>query len=61
MRIAIWNLERLKKRKRQLIIDKLIEIDADILILTETNSSIQLDNYICISTERLTLGFDNTD
>jgi hypothetical protein len=61
MRIAIWNLERLKKRKRQLIIDKLIEIDADILILTETNSSIQLDNYICISTELLPLGFDKTD
>ena len=61
MRIATWNLERLKKRKRQLIIDKLIEIDSDILILTETDSSIQLDNYICISTELLPLGFDNTD
>lgn len=60
MKIATWNLERLKKRKRQLIIDKLIEIDADILILTETDSSIQLDNYICISTELLPLCFDNT-
>ena len=61
MRIATWNLERLKKRKRQLIIDKLIEIEADILILTETDSSIQLENYFCISTELLPLGFDNTD
>lgn len=60
MRIATWNLERMK-RKSQLIIEKLIEIDADILILTETNSSIQLDNYTCISTELLPLGFDNTD
>ena len=61
MRIATWNLERLKKRKRQLIIDKLIEIEADILILTETDYSIQLENYFCISTELLPLGFENTD
>jgi len=61
MKIATWNLERPNKRKRQLIIDKLIEVDADILILTETDSSIQLDNYICISSELLPLGFDNTD
>jgi exonuclease III len=61
MKIATWNLERLKKRKKQLIIDKLIEIDADILILTETDSSIQLDNYFCVSTELLPLGFDNTN
>lgn len=61
MRIATWNLERVKKRKRQLIIEKLIEIDADIFILTETDSSIQLDNYICISTELLPFGLDNTN
>jgi hypothetical protein len=60
MKIATWNLERLEKRKNQLIIEKLIEIDADILILTETNACIQLDNYTCISTELLPNGFDNT-
>jgi hypothetical protein len=59
MRVATWNLDRPKKSKRQLIIDKLIEINADILILTETNSYIQLDDYICISTELLPKSFDN--
>ena len=59
MRVATWNLDRPKKSKRQLIIDKLIEINADILILTETNSCIQLDNYISISTELLPKSFDN--
>lgn len=59
MRIATWNLQRLEKRKNQLILDKLIDIDADILVLTETNAIIQLDNYTCISTDFLPADFDN--
>ena len=59
MRIATWNLERLIKRKNQLVLDKLVDINADILILTETNSIIQLENYSCISTDHLPTNFDN--
>ena len=59
MKIATWNLERLEKRKNQLILDKLNAINADILVLTETNSIIQLDNYNCISTTLLPTNFDN--
>ena len=59
MKIATWNLERLIKRKKQLVLDKLAEINADILVLTETNSIIQLENYTCISTDSLPTEFDN--
>ena len=59
MRIATWNLQRLDKRKNQLILDKLIDINADILVLTETNSIFQLDNYTCISTDLLPTDFDD--
>lgn len=61
MKIATWNLERPNNKKKQLIIDKLVDIDADILILTETSSIIQLDNYFCVSTKRLPTFFDNTN
>jgi len=59
MKIATWNLERPNIIKKQVIIDKLIDIDADILILTETSSIIKLDNYSCVSTEHLPAFFDN--
>jgi exonuclease III len=59
MRIATWNLQRLDKRKNEQILDKLADINADILVLTETNSIIQLDNYNCISTDLLPNNFDN--
>ncbi len=59
MKIATWNLERLIKKKSQLVLDKLADINADIFILTETNSIIQLDNYTCISTDLLPTNFDN--
>jgi len=59
MRIATWNLQRLEKRKNQQVLDKLADINADILVLTETNSIIQLDNYTCISTDLLPTDFDN--
>ena len=44
MRIATWNLERPKASsgKNTEIIEKLKEVNADILILTETHSSIDL-------------------
>jgi exonuclease III len=59
MRIATWNLQRLDKRKNQLILDKLVDINPDILVLTETNSIIQLDNCTCISTDLLPTDFDD--
>lgn len=58
MKIATWNLQRLEKKKNNLILEKLVEINADILILTETSTLIQLENYNCISTELLPSGFD---
>lgn len=59
MRIATWNIERLIKRKNEPVLDKLADINADILVLTEANSIIQLDNYTCISTDPLPAYFDN--
>jgi hypothetical protein len=45
MRIATWNVERLKhKSKLHLIIEQLTSINADILILTETDNQIILDD-----------------
>ena len=58
MKIATWNLQRLDKRKNQLILEKLAEINAEILVLTETNSVIQLENYVCISTDLLPKDLD---
>jgi exonuclease III len=45
MKIATWNLERPKtsSRKNESILEKLKGIDADILILTETNKCIDLE------------------
>ncbi len=46
MKIATWNIERLKHRNKLPQIVSVIEkIDADILILTETDERIQLKNY----------------
>ncbi len=56
MKIATWNLERLNKStsKSQTIIDCLTKINADILILTETNEVINLgDSYNCFQTSKL--------
>lgn len=58
MKILTWNIER-PKRENKLIIEKLKEYNADIIILTETNAAIKLDSqYSFISTETLTEGFD---
>lgn len=46
MKIATWNIERLKhKSKLTSIIRALKDIDADILILTESDIQVHLDNY----------------
>lgn len=59
MKILTWNIERLKRNKDQLILEKLSEIDADILILTETSSKINLGKeYSFISTKALPPDFD---
>lgn len=61
MKILTWNIERPKKAN-QLIIDKLTEYDADIIILTETNAIINPGKeYSSIATETLTKGHDNID
>ena len=58
MKILTWNIERPKKAN-QLIIDKLAEYDADILILTEKNVIINPGNeYISIASETLTKDHD---
>lgn len=58
MKILTWNIER-PKTENQLIINKLEEFDADIIILTETNSAIKLkEKYKSIATETLESGFD---
>jgi exonuclease III len=52
MKIANWNIERLEhKPKLDVIVNILKEIRADIVVLTETDSQINLDNYkYCVST-----------
>jgi exonuclease III len=59
MKIVTWNLERLKKNKNEIVLSKLTELDADILILTETDSQINLgEKYSSISTQNLFNGYD---
>ena len=56
MKIATWNLERPSKTSRhnQAIIECLEKIDADILILTETNEIIDFaGKYNCFHTSKL--------
>ena len=58
MKILTWNIER-PKIANQLILDKLAEYNADILILTETNVIINPGKeYISIASETLTKGHD---
>lgn len=46
MKIATWNIERLKHKNRISEIIRIIEeIDADILVLTETDSRVEPKNY----------------
>ena len=45
-RIANWNVERPKSgtKKTNLVLDKINEINADILVLTETSKAINLES-----------------
>ncbi|OAE90408.1 endonuclease/exonuclease/phosphatase family protein [Flavobacterium psychrophilum] len=62
MKILTWNVERLQKNKNEEISTKLYEFGADIIVLTETSSILNLgDNYKCISTETLTENYDNVN
>ena len=55
MKIATWNLERLKHKSNLAEINlKIAELKADILVLTETDSRVSLNNYkYCIQTPKL--------
>jgi len=58
MKIATWNLERPTKNSKRLtsILELLKTTDADILILTETNGCIQLENYHVFHSDELSDG-----
>jgi exonuclease III len=55
MRIATWNIERLKHKSNiELINSILAELKADILVLTETDSFVNPTNYkFCVQTSKL--------
>ena len=53
MKIATWNLQRLDKRKNDVILSEIHKINPDIIVLTETNSLIQLDGYNCVPTHAI--------
>jgi endonuclease/exonuclease/phosphatase family metal-dependent hydrolase len=57
MKIATWNIERLKHHARlNLITDAIDHLQADICILTETDSRVKTKNYThCITTSSLEL------
>jgi len=58
MKILTWNIER-PKAENQFILDKLAEYNAEIVILTETNSIIKLGKeYSFVATESLINGYD---
>ena len=55
MRIATWNIERLKHKSDIVLINSaLAELKADILVLTETDNQVHSTNYrFCIQTPKL--------
>lgn len=54
MRIATWNIERLKhKNQINQIIDSCMAVKADILVVTESDRRLQLDYKYCHSTPAL--------
>lgn len=58
MRILTWNIER-PKSENHLITNKIKEFNADIIILTETNSVIKFgEEFKFVATETLESGFD---
>ena len=62
MKIINWNVGRPSKNKGEKILEKLTKLNADLLILTETNSSIvPQGKYQLASTEPLPKGFEGID
>ncbi|HFG0566909.1 TPA: hypothetical protein ACGFUW_002699, partial [Flavobacterium psychrophilum] len=62
MKIVNWNVERLQKNKNEEIKSKLYEFGADIIVLTETSSILNLrEIYNCVATETLTENYDNVN
>ena len=62
MKIINWNVGRPSENKGELILERLNKLDADIIILTETNTSIvPQGKYHPVSTKTLTKGFDGID
>ncbi|RZJ72120.1 endonuclease/exonuclease/phosphatase family protein [Flavobacterium sp.] len=64
MKIAVWNLERPKLNQKRIrpILEKLRSLDADILILTETNSAINPgSDFNSITSEKLGEKTDGID
>lgn len=61
MKLATWNLERLKK-KQETIREILLSYDADIYILTETHEQLHLgEGYQCVMSKTLYQGHDKVD
>jgi len=56
MRIATWNIERLKHKQDSVLINSILAgLKADILVLTETDNRVAPSNYkFCIRTPKLT-------
>ncbi len=62
MKIVNWNVGRPSKAKGELIVDKLNELNGDIIVLTETNSNVIPDgDYNLVSTLPLFKGLDGID
>ena len=62
MKILTWNVERLEKKENKKILAKLCEFGADIIVLTETNSILDLgENYNCVSTKSLFANYDDVN
>ena len=62
MKIINWNVGRPSKNKGERILEKVNKLDADIIILTETNSSmVPQEDYHLVSTKPLTKGFEGID
>lgn len=45
MKIAVWNVERLQKNKLNQIVEQLIKVKADIIVLTEASTLVDLSGY----------------
>jgi len=59
-RIATWNIERPKSKTKKtiLVINKIKELNADILVLTETSDAVDLSNIYPYKLS--TISFDRT-